>query len=167
MGLTSPVVSLKDTAEPLASAHHKQSHTQQPDDHLDGCTFFPGKCFLAGGGKRCMFTSLFLCSPQLECVTTCSCAVRMVVCVTTTSAASVRPISAAYCVRRPSARVTLARICNPASRPSAPRPRPRLSRWLFYLSSPPCWPPGALHHSEGNAFTPKTFSTGAPIMTSC
>ncbi len=161
------MVSLKDTTEPLASTHHKQSHSQQPDDHLDGCTFFPGKCFQAGGGKQCMFTSLFLCSPQLECVTTCSCTVRTVVCVTTTSAASVRPVSAAYCVRSPSARVILARICNPASRPSAPRPRPRLSRWLFYLSSPPSWPPGALHHSEGNAFTLKTFSTGAPIMTSC
>lgn len=167
MGLTSPVVSLKYTAEPLASAHHKQSHTQQPDDHLDGCTFFLGKCFLVGGEKQCVFTSLFLCSPQLKCVTTFSCAVRMVVCVTTISTASVRQVSAAYCARRPNARVTIARSSNPASRPSAPRPWPRLSRWLFYLSSPPCWPPGALHHSEGNAFAPKTFSTGALILSFC
>lgn len=129
--------------------------------------FFPGKCFLARGGKRRVFTSLFLCPPQLECVTTFSCAVRTAVCVTTTSAASVRQVSAAYCARRPNARVTLARSCNPARQPSAPDPWPRLSRWLFYLSSPPCWPPGALHHSEGKAFAPKTFSTGAPILSFC
>lgn len=61
MGLTSPAVSLKVTAEPLVSAHHKQSHTQQPDDHLDGCTFFSWKVFPGEGRKAtCVHLSFSL-----------------------------------------------------------------------------------------------------------
>ncbi|KAL7841942.1 hypothetical protein SRHO_G00236310 [Serrasalmus rhombeus] len=84
---------------------------------------------------------------KLKFVITSSCAVRMEVFVTNTSAASVQRVSPGFCANGSSARVNPARILTLAR--SATASSPVVSFWSFcWCLFPPCWTPGTYHHSE-------------------